>query len=74
MAGDPHAEDGEGVVEGVILGDGGPVEDYGRGPDADGVEEGRGRGGGEEGFANDDEGGVGDADVFLGTALSGFRS
>ena len=27
LAGDPDGEDGHGVVEGVVLGEGGPVED-----------------------------------------------
>ena len=69
LAGDPDAEDGNCVVERVVLGDGGVVEDYGGRPHADGVEEGGRRVGGEEGFADDDEGGVGDADVFLGAPL-----
>ena len=47
------------------------MEDYGRGPDPNCVEEGvwwvGGRG--EEGFADDKDGGVCYADVFLGAAL-----
>ena len=59
FAGDPDAEDGQRVVEGVVFGDGGVVEDDGGAPDADGVEEGEGRGRGEEVFADDDEREVG---------------
>lgn len=55
LAGDPDAEDGQSVVEGGVLGDGGVVEDDGRAPDADGVQEGERREGGEEVFADDDE-------------------
>ena len=69
MAGDVDAEDGEGVVKGVVLGDGGPVEDYGRGPDSYGVEKRGWRLLGEERFADDENGGVGNADVLLGAAL-----
>lgn len=58
FAGDPDAEDGDGVVEGGVLGDGGVVEDDGRAPDADGVQEGEGWEGREEVFADYDEGEV----------------
>lgn len=73
FARDPDAEDREGVVEGIVFGDGGPVEDGGGGPDTDGVEEGGRCLRGEEGFAEDDDGGVGYADVFLGAALDGAQ-
>ena len=69
LAGDPDAEDGDRVVERVVLGNGGVVEDDRGRPHAGGVEEGGCRVAGEEGFADDDKSGVGDADVFLGAAL-----
>jgi len=69
LAGDPDAEDGQSVVEGGVLGDGGVVEDDGRAPDADGVQEGERREGGEEVFADDDERQVCQADVLLRSAL-----
>jgi hypothetical protein len=74
LARNPEVEDGEGVVEGVVLGDGGVVEHDGARKTAEGqfVEE-RGRGGGserwEESLADDDDGDAGNTDVFLRSAL-----
>ena len=72
LAGDPDAEDGHGVVERGVFSNGGPVQDGRRRPDAERVEKGWWRVGGEEVGADDDEGDVGDADVFLGAALFFF--
>lgn len=74
LAGNPEVEDGEGVVERVVLGDGGIVEDDGAGEttNVQAVQEssGRSRGlRGEKVLANDSDGDAGDTDVLLGAAL-----
>lgn len=74
LACDPEVEDGEGVVERVVLGDGGIVEDDGAGEttNVQAVQEssGRSRGlRGEKVLANDSDGDAGDTDVLLGAAL-----
>lgn len=75
LAGDPQVEDGEGVVEGVVLRDGGVVEHHGswETTDVQPVEEcswGCGRLRGEEGFLDDGDGDTGHTNVLLGTSLS----
>ena len=75
--GDVEVEDREGVVEGVVGGDGAEGEHYWREGAGgwerwgEGVEEGDGRNGGEEGFADYEDGYAGDAEVFLGAGLGG---
>ena len=66
----PDAEDWHCVVEGGGGGDGGPVQDCGWGPDSEAVEEGKG-GVVEEGFLEDQDCGVGYAEIFLGARLGG---
>jgi len=74
LAGDPQVEDGKGVVEGVILGDGGVVKNHGawETSDVQTVKEGcwgscdlRGK----EGFLDYDDGNTGNTDVLLSAAL-----
>jgi hypothetical protein len=74
LAGDPEVEDGEGVVEGVVLCNGRVVEYDRAGETADvqSVEKGGGRSRGlgrEEVLADDGDGDTGDTDVLLSAAL-----
>lgn len=74
LAGNPEVEDGEGVVERVVLGDGGIVQHNGAGEttDVQPVQQssGRGRGlRGEKVLANDSNSDAGDTDVLLCAAL-----
>lgn len=74
LAGNPEVEDGEGVVEGIVLCGDCVVENYWAGKTANvqPVEESRGRSRGlgrEEILANDGNGDTGDTNVFLCAAL-----
>ena len=74
LAGDPEVEDGEGIVEGVVLSNSGVVKNDWAGETANvqPVEESRGRSRGvgrEEVLANDGNSDTGDTDVFLRAAL-----
>lgn len=74
LASNPEVEDGEGVVEGIVFGDGGIVEHNGprKTSNVQSVQQSRRRRGslwGQKIFANNDNGDTSDTDVFLGTAL-----
>jgi hypothetical protein len=74
LAGNPEVEDGEGVVERVVLGDGGVVQDDGAGETTDiqTVQEcgGRSRGlRGEQVLADNGNGDTSNTDILLGAAL-----
>lgn len=74
LAGDPQVEDGKGVVEGVVLGDGGVVKHHGawKTSDVQTVEKGCWRRcdlRGKKGFLDDNDGNTGNTDVLLSAAL-----
>ena len=76
--GDVEVENGEGVVQGVVLGEGGEVEDDRRddGGERGGelLQEGGWRGQCQEGLADDDERDACDSEILLCSALSVYVS
>lgn len=74
LTGNPQVEDGESVIEGVVLGDGGIVEHDGAGQatNVQPVQQSSGRSGSlrrEEVLADNSDSDTGDTDVLLGAAL-----
>lgn len=74
LAGNPEVEDGESVIQGVVLGGGSEVEDHGAGEttDVQSLQESRGGSGGlgrEKVLADDGDGDTSDTDVLLCTTL-----